>query len=1271
MTKTTFDDNKNKNKFVTLISDSKKEIDKLADKTKDGKELEFIFFSGRDEFMNKEKYMYFGKYMSTSDTEGDYKLKASSQMLDINLSLNDNETLRVTVMNDGASDNITNVYNNLILRGNNYSALRMALYLARKSGDKKKYNVMIKTRSEDNTYDINEFNIRCKLSDEKDIFDDIINKSSGLHPTVKKLMSNDKNAIPIKERKEIDRKIIYRYKERLTMIYDQTKDYLVQLDLTFVRSGRRLKRINTEVPNYELELEIQAKKMSSELKTQMYDRLESIVELIQQSDFIVSTGMRKNVVGYYKRLMYGDANARATSLYGRQPVSLEVQHVISKLSNNFAVTDKADGDRTQLIIYDAQVYLIYNDLSVRDTGIVLKSSSASKYNGTIADGEFIYSEKYDRHIFMAFDCMFIGEKDIRGEDEIMSRLKNLDKMVADCFAGKDEKGFTFDDKLPEMKSFDLDKVANFHASEIKRFYKNLIHDVSQESVYPLIRRKFFIPVNGAAKWEIFKYSLTFWKSYTEDSTIEFPYHLDGLIYHPLLQKYTTDKSKSKFEEYKWKPAKQNSIDFYIEFQKDPLTRKDLIVYDNTNQIKNRPYKICKLHVGNNVGNREKPEPFTLNEGYSEAYLFLEDGDKEARDQDGEILLDSTVAEFYYNNSPDLDPRQRWVPMRTRHDKTTFVERYRRKYGNYHTVASKVWRSIMNPVKMSDFADLAKGGSKYGDKLQSMGSTIGSEAIVAEAKEKAYYITTQLARSMRWFHNWIKSIILYTHGHHMYRFNIPQSVIEFGCGRGGDNLKHYYNEISHYVGIDLDLDNLINPVNGAISRYNNYKKNKARAPPMHFIQSDLRSLLNVDDQMKALGGMTSDNERLLRKFFPKGGKQSVFDMASCQFAVHYFLETKESWKNFKQNLKTVLRAGGTFIVTTFDGGAVRKLLDGKERYTEYFNDKVGEKRILFDLVKRFDDGVPQGTGNKIDFHGAWMFADGEYYSEYLVDKEFFTNELSEECDLELVDYDLFENQYNIHRDYFKNYAKYQADENTRGMLLRAGTYYDDTGINESLRKFTNLSAYYIFRRRGTTKPQHDERFNRSGSRPNSGRRQRGGSSEVNGQKYDFTDNKKFGIMEMHDHNSKYSFLNGIYGILSSNKLIPEIGSNAMCNDLGIKYSTDIDLMSNSKRIKKVCTNIVIDHEFDNPKAPGKTVTKTVLDGLNVITVSRDCNNHYDIEYIRKTSKKKSKKDDYVILIKDGPRFLPLCRKEENGKTSIFKGSDDLIKYLTKNGEDITP
>ena len=73
------------------------------------------------------------------------------------------------------------------------------------------------------------------------------------------------------------------------------------------------------------------------------------------------------------------------------------------------------------------------------------------------------------------------------------------------------------------------------------------------------------------------------------------------------------------------------------------------------------------------------------------------------------LLPKIREQVKFSNEDIIIPEKfRWVPIRTRYDKTESVLRYGRKYGNNAEIAFKIWRSIQNPVLMSDFNDLAKG-----------------------------------------------------------------------------------------------------------------------------------------------------------------------------------------------------------------------------------------------------------------------------------------------------------------------------------------------------------------------------------------------------------------------------------------------------------------------------------------------------------------------------------------------------------------------------------
>ena len=59
------------------------------------------------------------------------------------------------------------------------------------------------------------------------------------------------------------------------------------------------------------------------------------------------------------------------------------------------------------------------------------------------------------------------------------------------------------------------------------------------------------------------------------------------------------------------------------------------------------------------------------------------------------------------------------------------------------------------------------------------------------------------------------------------------------------------------------------------------------------------------------------------------KQKHFDFVSCQFALHYFFKSEETFTNFQNTLKSSIKKGGTFMLTCFDSHRVGKLLNGRD------------------------------------------------------------------------------------------------------------------------------------------------------------------------------------------------------------------------------------------------------------------------------------------------------------------------------------------------------
>jgi len=121
----------------------------------------------------------------------------------------------------------------------------------------------------------------------------------------------------------------------------------------------------------------------------------------------------------------------------------------------------------------------------------------------------------------------------------------------------------------------------------------------------------------------------------------------------------------------------------------------------------------------------------------------------------------------------------------------------------------------------------------------------------------------------------------------------------------------------------------------------------------------------------------------------------------------------------------------------------KIYNNKILINTYYYNK-GEKKKLFEIRKKYDKidmKKPIETEQSIDVHNAFISHEDVYLTEYLVDRRFLIKELLEKCDLELVETDLFDNQFEIHREYFNNYIKYENVKETRNFLSNVSEFYN--------------------------------------------------------------------------------------------------------------------------------------------------------------------------------------------------------------------------------------
>ncbi len=987
--------------FANIIKEKYvKDIERLYSSMGPESEFEFMFYNYSKDERNKLNLENYTKILEYLAHKGSLK---SSTTLDISY-----DGMRVTI---NGLKNI-NKYISLFSKKSSSSFLRSVI-----SVKDKNIEMIEKKKSRDNVVDIDDFFIRVRVSEETEIKD------------MKRLQS---------VKSENNKDIRFRLKERATLYLVETKDTTLKIDITSVKQVSNINRLNYTAPIYELEIELMTTDKKKEYLTKIYEEVDTILKVIQESNYIISNSEKSEVLSVYSSLLNISDDRKA--LEGRQPVSLEIRHVLNVLPNKYAVTDKADGSRNFLVIANMKAYLISTNLDVKYTGIEIDKKN-SKYDSSILDGEHIFLADENRHMFMVFDCLMKGHTDLRNETSLLNRLKAADDIINNCFIFSGQKPYKFKEYIGD---YDSKELVEFHRSEITSNMSAINHDIKKDKRYLLVRRKYFAPALGLSDNEIFKYSVLLWNMYMYDKDIKCPYVLDGLIYQPLEEKYITNKRDIKLFDYKWKPPNNNTIDFYIEFMRDD-NGKIVYVYDNSRDdfIENKPYVICNLFTGKKTRTGEVPVRFNEeNDGYY-TYLFIDDN-KNVLDIEGDVVQDKTVVEFYYNTDLDTEKRVKWVPIRTRYDKTESVKLYQKKYGNESTTAMRIWNSILYPVLYSDLEILSKD-KNYAKHCKVLSQKEGRKE---KSSDGVYYqLKTNLARPMRALHNWIKDDLI-------RQFSSGSVVLDYACGRGGDIQKYYHSGAKRYVGVDIDYNGIFSPGDGAIARYNNLKRKFKGFPEMTFIQADGGALFNYEQQKNIIAKMSNSNRRMLEENL--SGK-TKYDLISCQFALHYFLENSMRWNNFCENINTNLKSKGYFIATVFDADEVLKLLKDQDTFTIYHVTKDGNKQTFFEIVKRFelkDDKIR--TGNAIDVHNAWISEEGVYQTEYLTSKEFLTKQFREKCGLQLVESKLFSEVFKQKEATFK--------KSTEHFIKPIIEYYDqEDDINKKSMVVTNLNRYYIFKK----------------------------------------------------------------------------------------------------------------------------------------------------------------------------------------------------------------
>lgn len=361
----------------------------------------------------------------------------------------------------------------------------------------------------------------------------------------------------------------------------------------------------------------------------------------------------------YKRMR--DDDKKTNLFYCPKVISMNIENVVESfprnIVRNYTVTDKADGE-TMILYIDAHGTAYFIDTNMNVHFAALKT----KYRHCILVGEFV------SHLIMGFycfDCYMVNEMDVR--------------------------------MLP---------LVNGSGRESRIDFANKVIASIDTSVVPLDVKKFYeYNVDGTDPMGVFSRSKMLWDTYLAGGFAS-KYKLDGLVYtprdmpvgfEPSRFNWSTQWSSRWNYNMKWKPPTENTIDFLVEIEADPVhLKRDRIQYHTVSiggvVVETIPYKTVHLYCGYNVPNpcgagsantgqaKYIPTRFTptnpMNETAYVAYIRCDSGrNNNIYGDDNMRIQTKTIVEFAYNPHPTtpLESLFAWHPLRTRLEKTESFE----------------------------------------------------------------------------------------------------------------------------------------------------------------------------------------------------------------------------------------------------------------------------------------------------------------------------------------------------------------------------------------------------------------------------------------------------------------------------------------------------------------------------------------------------------------------------------------------------------------------
>jgi GR25 family glycosyltransferase involved in LPS biosynthesis/predicted NAD-dependent protein-ADP-ribosyltransferase YbiA (DUF1768 family) len=897
-------------------------------------------------------------------------------------------------------------------------------------------------------------------------------------------------------------KKMFRYINRTTY----TKPGLpFKIDMSIVKSSSRVNRsyklatsmIESEVftnpESYEIEIEIDNTKLNAPpltieqvtpkfLQTALRKTIKYVLSGLQETSYPVSYPEQEEVLRNYINLIHSgkppniDKRPDSRDFVGPSPVTLLMKNIAPPNKNSnainirkgYVVTEKADGSRALLYIAPTgKIYMITNAMKVIFTGA--KTEENLLFN-TLLDGEIISHNKHNKfyNTYAAFDIYFVNKEDVRHHYFIASEKEDV----------------------------------------AKSRYSIMSNVISSLAIKPVTETEIVSPINVICKRFLpLSQDISIFEACNNILTnIEegmFEYNTDGLIFTPIglgvgaYEKGIAGKiGRIAWEAaFKWKPPVFNTIDFLVSTVKTTSGEdKVTSIYEDGMDVMSgggdvKQYKTLILRCGvderNDIylnpcqdiiddkipsyiedsRNTYQPKQFYPTTPYDPeagiCNIMVETnqfGNYTMYSEEGGSFSDNMIVEFSYDvDSLEKENVWRWTPLRVRHDKTGDLRNGAKEYGNSYRTANSNWESIHNPIKQQ---------------MLITGENIPEEVI----DDDVYYNSTTsvtTTQGLRDFHNlFVKKMLIHSVG------KTGDTLIDVACGRAGDLPKWVSRNLSFVFGIDVSQQNLENKTNGACARFLNYKKQYKQVPHALFVHGNSSLNIRSGEAMYSEKGaeitraVFGNGERNADKLGKGVARQyargaSGFNLTSCQFAIHYFFENKQTFFNFMRNVAECTKINGYFIGTSYDGEALFNRLKTSLPGESISIYAPGEKK-MWEVTKEYnqDEFYADDTclGYKIN---VFQESINKSFHEYLVNYSYLTR-IMENYGFKLVSrseartmgfndgtgmfYDLYNTMMDeIYRDpskeqEYKNAPNMSANEKTISFLNRYFIYKKVSGEN---------------------------------------------------------------------------------------------------------------------------------------------------------------------------------------------------------------------------------